>query len=438
MTALNNKVQPKAGQDGPGGAHAPQVDNGVLRFITAGSVDDGKSTLIGRLLHDTRAVFDDQLSAVARASSKRGTGALDLSLLTDGLEAEREQGITIDVAYRYFATAKRKFIIADTPGHEQYTRNMVTGASTADAAVILIDARKSVLPQTRRHAYIAHLLGVRHLIVAINKMDLVDYDEGVFNVIRESFLEFVTGRLNIPDLRFVPVSAFNGDMVVERGERMPWYDGPTLLEVLESIEVRDETEHTPLRLPVQLVVRPGAGSDFRGYAGRLESGVLVRGAEVLVLPAQRRTVVRDIVTLEGSQAVAVAGDSITLLLADEIDISRGDMIVDAAQPPVPTKTLDALICWLAAEPMQMSGRYLLKYTTRSVRAKLKSIAHRVDIHTLAPQPAPETLAMNDIAKVSLSLQQPIFPDPYALNRATGAFILIDEASNQTVAAGMIS
>jgi sulfate adenylyltransferase subunit 1 len=438
MSALNKKVPPKAGQDGPGGAHAPEVDNGVLRFITAGSVDDGKSTLIGRLLHDTRAVFDDQMSAVARASSKRGTGALDLSLLTDGLEAEREQGITIDVAYRYFSTPKRKFIIADTPGHEQYTRNMVTGASTADAAVILIDARKSVLPQTRRHAYIAHLLGVRHLIVAVNKMDLVEYDQSVFDRIREAFLEFVAGRLAIPDLRFVPVSAFNGDMVVERGEGMPWYDGPTLLEVLESIEVRDETEHTPLRFPVQLVVRPGAGTDFRGYAGRLESGVLVRGAEVLVLPAERRTVVRDIVTLEGSQAVAVAGDSVTLLLADEIDISRGDMIVDAAQPPQTMKTIDALICWLATEPMQMSGRYLLKQTTRSVRAKLQSITHRVDIHTLTPQLAVSALAMNDIARVTLTLQQPIFADSYVVSRATGAFILIDEATNQTVAAGMIS
>jgi sulfate adenylyltransferase subunit 1 len=416
---------------------AAENNAGVLRFITAGSVDDGKSTLIGRLLHDTRAVLEDQLSALARASAKRGHDGLDLSLLTDGLEAEREQGITIDVAYRYFSTARRKFIIADTPGHEQYTRNMVTGASTADAAVILVDARKGVLAQTCRHTYIAHLLGVRHIHVAVNKMDLVDYERTVFEAIRDEFRRFAD-RLHIPDLQFIPVSALRGDMVVERGEGIGWYHGPTLLEALETIKpCDDDTGRAPLRFPVQLVVRPGAGTDFRGYAGRVESGALVQGAEVVVLPSGRRAVVRDIVTLEGSRTAAVAGDSVTLLLRDELDISRGDVLADPAHPPRVAKTVEATICWLAAEPLQSAGRYLLKHTTRLVRVKLLSLNHRVDIHTLGEQPAPSALQMNDIAHVAFALQQPIFVDRYSANRVTGAFILIDEASNQTVAAGMI-
>jgi sulfate adenylyltransferase subunit 1 len=411
-------------------------NDGVLRFITAGSVDDGKSTLIGRLLHDTRAVLEDQLSALARASAKRGHDGLDLSLLTDGLEAEREQGITIDVAYRYFSTARRKFIIADTPGHEQYTRNMVTGASTADAAVILIDARKGVLAQTRRHTYLAHLLGVRHILVAVNKMDLVGYEQTVFEAIRDEFRRFAD-RLHIPDLHLIPVSALRGDMVVERGEGIGWYHGPTLLEALETITPHDDTARAPLRFPVQLVVRPGAGTDFRGYAGRVESGALVQGAEVVVLPSGRRTVVRDIVAFEGSRTAAIAGDSVTLLLRDELDISRGDVLADPAHPPRVAKTVEAIVCWLAAEPLQPAGRYLLKHTTRLVRVKLLSLNHRVDIHTLGEQPAPSALQMNDIARVAFALQQPIFVDRYSANRVTGAFVLIDEASNQTVAAGMI-
>jgi sulfate adenylyltransferase subunit 1 len=411
-------------------------NDGVLRFITAGSVDDGKSTLIGRLLHDTRAVLEDQLSALARASAKRGHDGLDLSLLTDGLEAEREQGITIDVAYRYFSTARRKFIIADTPGHEQYTRNMVTGASTADAAVILIDARKGVLAQTRRHTYLAHLLGVRHILVAVNKMDLVDYEHEVFEAIRDEFRRFAD-RLHIPDLQFIPVSALRGDMVVERGEGIGWYHGPTLLKALETIEPLDETGDALLRFPVQLIVRPGAGTDFRGYAGRVESGALVQGAEVVVLPSGRRTAVRDIVTLEGSRTAAVAGDSVTLLLRDELDISRGDVLADPAHPPRIAKTVEAIICWLAAEPLQPTGRYLLKHTTRIVRVKLLSLSYRMDMHTLDEQPAPSALEMNDIARVAFALQQPIFVDRYSAIRVTGAFVLIDEASNQTVAAGMI-
>jgi sulfate adenylyltransferase subunit 1 len=420
---------------------APAVEDlGVLRFITAGSVDDGKSTLIGRLLHDTRAIFEDQLAAVARASSKRGQDDLDLSLLTDGLEAEREQGITIDVAYRYFATPRRKFIIADTPGHEQYTRNMVTGASTADAAVILIDARKGVLPQTRRHAYIAHLLGVRHIIVAVNKMDLVDFDETVFDRIRKDFLAFGSA-LAIADLRFIPISALRGDLVVDRGKSMSWYRGPTLLAALEEIDVADEADALPFRFPVQLVVRAGAGKDFRGYAGRVESGTLLPGTELVALPSGQRTVVRDIVSLDKSLPIALAGDSVTVVLADDIDVSRGDMLADPAHRPHALKSLRARICWLSSDLLDArtasAARLLLKHTTRSVKAKLLSLNDRVDINTLERQAAPTELAMNDIAHVSLSLAQPLFVDSYELNRATGSFILIDEATNQTLAAGMI-
>ncbi len=415
-------------------------DRGVLRFITAGSVDDGKSTLIGRLLHDTRAIFEDQLAAVARASQKRGQEDIDLSLLTDGLEAEREQGITIDVAYRYFATPRRKFIIADTPGHEQYTRNMVTGASSADAAVILVDARKGVLPQTRRHTYIAHLLGVRHIVVAVNKMDLVGSDEATFERIRRDFLAFASA-LGIADLRFIPISALRGDLVVERGEHMSWYRGPTLLAALEEIDVADEADALPFRFPVQLVVRPGAGTDFRGYAGRLESGVLASGDEVLALPSGHRSVVKDIVSLGKSLPVAVAGDSVILVLAEDIDISRGDLLADPVHPPQSAKTIQARICWLSSESLDArtlpAARCVLKHTTRSVKARLTSINSRVDVDTLLQQAKPAGLAMNDIAQVTLTLAQPLFVDSYELNRATGSFILIDETANQTVAAGMI-
>jgi len=411
-------------------------DLGVLRFITAGSVDDGKSTLIGRLLYDTKAIFEDQLAAVTRASSKRGQDAADLSLLTDGLEAEREQGITIDVAYRYFATPRRKFIIADTPGHEQYTRNMVTGASTAHAAIILIDARKGVLEQTRRHTYIAHLLGVRHVIVAINKMDLVDHSQTVFDNIRASFLAFAMD-LDIPDLRFIPMSALRGDMVVDRGEGLDWYTGETLLEVLEGINVANETGTLPARFPVQLVVRPGAGSDFRGYAGRLESGALAVGDEVTALPSGRTTTVKEIVFLDRQLPVAVAGDSVTLVLADEIDISRGDVISSAARPPRAAKCIEARLCWLSADAPNATGRFVLKHTSRTVKARLAKLNDRLDINNFARQTSPATLAMNDIAHVTLNLAQPIFADTYETNRTTGAFILIDEATNQTVAAGMI-
>jgi sulfate adenylyltransferase large subunit len=421
-------------------ADTGDIDRGVLRFITAGSVDDGKSTLIGRLLHDSRAIFEDQLAAVVRASSKRGWEDLDLSLFTDGLEAEREQGITIDVAYRYFSTPRRKFIIADTPGHEQYTRNMVTGASTADAAIILADARKGVLQQTRRHVFIAHLLGVRHVVVAVNKMDLVEYDRQTFERIRGEFLAFAS-ELGIPDLRFIPISALRGDLVVERGEAMDWYRGPTLLSMLEEIEIADEFGALPLRFPVQLVVRPGAGTDFRGYAGRLQSGVLVPGTEVLALPSGRRTLVKDIISFGESRPVAVAGDSVTLVLADDIDVSRGDLLADPDHPPRVARSVQARICWLAAATLDVealhTARFLLKHTTRTVKARLLSLDYRVDVNTLERQATPGGLAMNDIAHVAVATGQPLFVDSYELNRTTGSFILIDEATNQTMAAGMI-
>ena len=412
----------------------------MLRFIAAGSVDDGKSTLIGRLLHDTRAVLEDQLAAVARASRRRGHEEIDLSLLTDGLEAEREQGITIDVAYRYFATPRRKFIIADTPGHEQYTRNMVTAASTADAAVILIDARKGVLQQTRRHTYIAHLLGVRHVIVAVNKMDLVGYDEGVFEGIRRDYLAFVS-PLGTPDPRFIPMSALRGDLVVERGRAMAWYTGPTLLEALEDIDGEDDAGALPLRFPVQLVVRAGAGTDFRGYAGRVESGALFRGAEVLALPSGRRTVVEDIVSMGKSLPVAVAGTSVCVVLADDIDLSRGDMLAEPEAATRTARSIEARICWLSSQPLDAralpAARFVLKHTTRAVSARLVALNSRVDVNTLSEHASPAGLAMNDIAHVALALAQPIFVDSYRRQRATGSFILIDEVSNQTLAAGMI-
>jgi sulfate adenylyltransferase subunit 1 len=411
------------------------TDEGVLRLITAGSVDDGKSTLIGRLLHDSRAILEDQLAAVARASSRRGQGDLDLSLLTDGLEAEREQGITIDVAYRYFATPQRKFILADAPGHEQYTRNMVTGASTADVAVILIDARKGVLTQTRRHTYLAHLLGLRHVFVAVNKMDLVDYSRERFERICSDFRQFAA-PLSIPDLRFFPISALRGDLVVERGDAMPWYDGPTLLEALESAPVQDEAEALPLRFPVQLVVR-GNGGDFRGYGGRVASGVLRAGDDVLVLPAGRRTTVLEVVGYEGPRDAASAAESITVRLSEDIDVSRGDMLADPVQPPRIASEIEATLCWLDEQPMRPEARYLLKHCTRTVPARVAALITKVDIESLEQAQPERPLAMNDIGRARLKLQQAIVADAYAQNRQTGSFILIDSATNRTVAAGLI-
>ena len=419
---------------------------GVLRFITAGSVDDGKSTLIGRLLHDSRAILEDQYSAVARASKRRGQEAVDLSLLTDGLEAEREQGITIDVAYRYFATPRRNFIIADTPGHEQYTRNMVTGASTAEAAVVLIDARKGLLPQSRRHIYLSALLGLSEIIVAVNKMDLVGYDEAVFHSICREVLEFGQ-RLQHARLSFVPMSALVGDMVVNRGENLAWWRGPTLLEALEAVDPRRDQISLPARFPVQLVTRmplqspvTGAASagEPRGYLGRLESGVLEVGQSVLVLPSGRSTRIRRILRLDGEVDEAIAGDSITLMLEDQLDISRGDLISATGDAPSVTQAIPVRLCWLGAEPFEPQRRYWLRHATRTVRARIGSIDARVDIRSLEREPFSGVLGMNDIVHAQLSLQQPIACDPYERNRATGAVILIDEVTNQTVAAGLIA
>ena len=415
------------------------ADLGVVRFITAGSVDDGKSTLIGRLLHDSRAILADQMDAVTRASNRRGHAEADLSLLTDGLEAEREQGITIDVAYRYFATSRRKFIIADTPGHEQYTRNMATGASTADAVIILIDARKGVLAQTRRHSYIAHLLGIRHVFVAINKMDLVGYEYQVFEEIRDNFKAFA-GPLGIPDLRFFPISALRGDNIVERGTAIDWYQGPTLLDALEGLDLADRHSLSPradgaLRFPVQFVVR-NAASDYRAYAGRIEAGTLITGQQVVVLPSGRSTTVREIRLGAQTRTVAVAGDAVTLRLADDIDLARGDLIAAGEHPPRQARTIEATLVWLSEYSYEPGARLLLKHGTRTVKARISGLKHRIDIRTLATAPA-QSLQMNDIAVADIATAQPIFFDSYAELRATGAFILIDETSNQTVAAGMI-
>ena len=396
----------------------------LLRFTTAGSVDDGKSTLIGRLLHDTRGVYEDQLESVRKASRDTNAEGFDLALITDGLRAEREQAITIDVAYRYFQTPRRKFIIADTPGHEQYTRNMATGASTASLAVILLDARHGVLPQSRRHAYIAALLGIRKLAVAVNKMDLVDFRRDVFERIRDEF-GAVAAKLGIAEPFFVPVSARDGDNVARRGAHTPWYVGPSLLEYLETVEVETAGSAGPLRFPVQLAIRPHL--DFRGYAGQVVSGRLRVGDRVLALPSGLET---RVAALQGLELCP------TVCLADQIDISRGDMLVDPAAPPSVGREFSATLIWMAAEPLRPESAYLLKHTTRQVCANVRSVRHVVDIRTLDPGPAAE-LKLNDIAEVEIETHHPIFFDPYRKNRATGSFILIDMISNRTVAAGMI-
>jgi sulfate adenylyltransferase subunit 1 len=410
------------------------LEHGVLRFLTAGSVDDGKSTLIGRLLHDTKSILADQLAAIARTSQKRGT-ALDLSLLTDGLVAEREQGITIDVAYRYFATALRKFIIADAPGHEQYTRNMVTAASTAQLAVLLIDARHGVVTQTRRHATLAHLLGIPHLIVAVNKMDLVGHDEGVFAGIVGGFAAFAE-RTGIDRVRFVPMSALTGDMVVDRGENLDWYEGPTLLQILETVDVQQTLAEAPFRFPVQYVARPTAKLP-RGYMGRIESGSVAVGDAVTVLPSGVSSRVREIREYDGSRQRAGLHAAVTLVLDDAIDISRGDMLVHGNASPATRHDLDATLCWLSETPLDSRRKYLMRHTTREVRARIDGIDHLWNVATQAREPAPELLRMNDIGQVGLKLAQPVFADRYADNRATGSFILIDEVTNNTVAAGLI-
>jgi sulfate adenylyltransferase subunit 1 len=414
---------------------APDVlDHGVLRFLTAGSVDDGKSTLIGRLLFDTKQILADQLAAIEHTSQRRGQ-ALDLSLLTDGLVAEREQGITIDVAYRYFATALRKFIIADAPGHEQYTRNMVTAASTAHLAILLVDARHGVVTQTRRHATIAHLLGVPHLVVAINKMDLVGWSQDAIASIVTEFRAFAR-RTGIDDVRFVPMSALRGDMVVDRGEHLSWYDGPTLLQILETAEVPQSLARAPFRFPVQYVSRPTATLS-RGYMGRIESGSIGVGDRITVLPSGLTTSVREIRTFDGSLASAGPHAAVTLVLADQIDISRGDMFAGEHAAPASTRRINATVCWLADAALDPRRAYALRHTTREVRASVERIDHLWNVTTQSREPAPATLARNDIGDVMLSLTQPVFADRYDDNRATGNFILIDEITNATVGAGLI-
>ena len=410
----------------------------LLRVATAGSVDDGKSTLIGRLLYDSKQVFEDQLEHVEETSKRRGDGYVNLALLTDGLRAEREQGITIDVAYRYFATPKRKFIIADTPGHIQYTRNMVTGASTADLAIVLVDARKGVLEQSRRHAFIAALLGIPHLLVAVNKMDLVDYDEAVFDRIEDEFRSFAAG-LELHELTVIPISALDGDNVVDRSKKMDWYEGPPVLHHLEHVHVASDRNLHDARFPVQYVIRPMSGEhhDYRGFAGQVASGVFRPGDEVVVLPSGRTSRIAAIDTFDGEVAEAYPPMSVTLRLEDEVDVSRGDMICHTASRPAETREIDATVCWMADEPLRPGARYALKHTTSTVKAKVDAIEHRVDIHTLAPDREATELSLNEIGRVRLRTSAPLITDPYRTNRRTGAFILIDEATNVTVGAGMV-
>jgi sulfate adenylyltransferase subunit 1 len=409
----------------------------LLRFTTAGSVDDGKSTLIGRLLFDSQSVYEDQLKAVTKASVNRSAGPIDFSLLTDGLRAEREQGITIDVAYRYFATARRKFIIADTPGHEQYTRNMATGASTADLAVVLIDARNGVLQQSRRHGYIASLLGIPNLVVAVNKMDAVGYEESVFRPIEAEFRDFVgrlAGQHAAPHVYFLPISALEGDNVVRPSRNMPWFEGPSLLEFLETVPVHHRTRLAAFRFPVQRVIRPN--QDFRGYAGQVVSGTVRPGDGILALPSGRRSRVKSIETFDGQLEEAVAPMSVTLTLEDEVDISRGDMLVSPQKPPDAARQFDASMVWMNERPLDLSRRYVLKHTTQTLPAEVKAVKHRVNIKTLEHEPA-DHLEMNGIGVLRIETSRPIYFDAYAQNRNTGSVILIDPETNATVGAGMI-
>jgi sulfate adenylyltransferase large subunit len=412
---------------------------GQLRLAIVGSVDDGKSTLIGRLLFDSKQILQDQLEHVEETSRRRGDGYVNLALLTDGLRAEREQGITIDVAHRYFATPRRRFVIADTPGHIQYTRNMVTGASTADVAVILIDARKGVLEQTRRHAYITSLVGVRHLVVCVNKMDLVGFDEAAFEAVATDFREVVC-KLDIPDVTLIPVSALNGDNVVDRSTEMPWYEGPPLLYHLEHVHVASDRNLHDVRFPVQYVIRPMSDEhhDYRGYAGQVASGVLHKGDEVVVLPAGLRTRVKSLDTFDGELSQAFPPQSVTVLLEDDLDVSRGDMLVGAGEEPQTARNLEATVCWMADQPLVARGRYIVRHTTREVKALVDEVVHKIDVHSLEPDASADRLELNDIGSVKLRLSGPLVVDSYRTNRETGSFILIDEATNATVGAAMIT
>lgn len=410
----------------------------LLRFTTAGSVDDGKSTLIGRLLYDSKSIFEDQYDAVKESSEKRGEEYVNLALLTDGLRAEREQGITIDVAYRYFATPKRKFIIADTPGHIQYTRNMVTGASTANVALVLIDARKGVIEQTMRHTFIASLLKIPHIIVCVNKMDLVDYDQDVFEKIRKTYEGFAA-RLNSIDISFIPISALNGDNVVDRSSKMPWYDGPTLMYQLEHMHIGSDLNHIDCRFPVQYVIRPMSNEyhDYRGFAGRIAGGIFRKGDKITVLPNGLSSKIKSIDTFEGEIPEAFPPMSVTITLEDEIDISRGDMIVRENNQPEISQDIDLMVCWFHPKPLQPNGKYMIKHTTRDARCVVKEIVYKMDINTLHRIEDDKNIAMNDIARIRIRTTVPLFFDKYSRNRITGSLIFVDESTNETVGAGMI-
>ena len=411
----------------------------LLRFATAGSVDDGKSTLIGRLLFDTKSLFADQLEAVEAVSAARGDEYTNLALLTDGLRAEREQGITIDVAYRYFATPRRKFIIADTPGHIQYTRNMVTGASTADLALILVDARKGLVEQSRRHAFLCSLLRVPHLVLCVNKMDLVDWDQSVYEKIADEFTSFAA-KLDAPDLTVIPISALNGDNIASRSERMPWYEGPSLLHHLEHVHIASDRNLVDVRFPVQYVIRPQSTTvtDYRGYAGQVASGVLKPGDEVMVLPSGFTSTIAGIDTADGPVDQAFPPMSVTVRLADELDISRGDMICRPHNAPAVAQDVEAMICWMdESHPLRVGAKYTIKHTTRTARAVVRGLQYRLDVNTLHRDDTATELALNEIGRVRLRTTVPLLADEYRRNRTTGGFIIVDETSNRTVAAGMI-
>lgn len=410
----------------------------LLRFTTAGSVDDGKSTLIGRLLYDTKSIFQDQYDALAETTARRGEEGVNLALLTDGLRSEREQGITIDVAYRYFATPKRKFIIADTPGHLQYTRNMVTGASTANVALILIDARQGVVEQTRRHAIIASLLQIPHLLICINKMDLVNYDEQVYQNIQEEFEDFAS-KLDVYDIHFVPISALKGDNIVHRSKNTPWYEGPTLIYYLENVHIGSDHNFIDVRFPVQYVIRPNTDDfhDYRGYAGRIAGGVLKKGDKVTLLPSGFTTAIAKIDTFEGELEEAFPPSSVTILLEDDYDLSRGDMIVRENNQPDVKQDLDIMVCWFGEQPLKLRGKYLIRHTTNEARCIINDIRYKMDVNTLHRNLEDNDIQMNDIARITIRTTKPLFVDAYRKNRITGSVILIDEGTNNTVAAGMI-
>ena len=410
----------------------------LLRFTTAGSVDDGKSTLIGRLLYDSKSIFEDQMEAIKLVSERKGEEQVNLALLTDGLRDEREQGITIDVAYRYFATPQRKFIIADTPGHIQYTRNMVTGASTANLAIILIDARHGIVEQTKRHSFIASLLGIPHIVFCINKMDLVDYSQDVYDRLVKD-LEAFSAKLETKDVRFIPISALKGDNVVHRSENMAWFEGATLMHTLETVHIASDHNHIDCRFPVQNIIRPQTTEhhDYRGYAGRIAGGVFKKGDAVMVLPSGFTSKIKSIDTFDGEIDEAFAPMSVTMTLEDDIDISRGDMIVRENNKPEVSQDIEAMICWMGDSPLKEKGKYALKHTSKDARCMVKEIKYKVDINTLHRNEADKVISSNDIARVTLRTTSPLFIDQYSRNRSTGSLILIDEATNNTVGAGMI-